>query len=274
MWVDLPPEPPAQIVQTECAKLADIVLTLENPRTEQASSSDSAGFMEGLREKAIRTEALTNASQFGLSYRTLELSTLMEQPEVRGALDGGFNFTALQTDWQVIPPVISEAGESFSRSTDGQSARRAMVTWKILEPAKLVTAPPNWREYLLREINEPSFIPTPALLPLDDHEREIWKSALCEGWAAGYQQASLTFADDLSLLVRDYTGMLRFRALIKLGVVSEPVVSEGRLGVTVDSNRVNVDDRTYLITHPVRFRDVDDWVPVITRPLLFGGDAQ
>jgi defect-in-organelle-trafficking protein DotC len=90
---------------------------------------------------------------------------------------------------------------------------------------------------------------------------------ICSGFQSGVNQANMIFTDRLTRLVRDYTGMLRFRTLAAQQVVSMPRIDEGHLGVSVQSDRVHVDDRIIRITDPVRFNHANQWraVPGINR---------
>lgn len=263
MWMDVPVDPPAEVVQHECAVLADRHLVRRDDVPAQDTKKDGGTAFSGLRADAIRQEALSVGAQHGLKWRYERINALLEHPEIASALDRIYNFQALQTHWQVLPPVISEGREAFNKAEDGQSARMAMRTWEILQPARIVSAPPNWRSYLVFTMSDPR-LPSFALMPASDSDERIWRSGLCEGWRMGARQADRIFQDNLNRLVRDYTGMLRFRVLAAQGIVTMPVLEEGRLGITVNGERMHVDDRVYQITAPVTWQKASNWRAVTT----------
>lgn len=264
MWMDMPPEQPAEIIQQECSVVADRVLRRRSDAITQDTSGASNNAFGGLRGDAIRQEALSVGAQYGLKWRYDRINELLNTDAVAPSLDQIYNFRSLQTQWQVLPPVISEGREAFNRAADGQSARLATRTWEILVPARIVSTAPRWRDYLIFPMSDPK-TPSFALMPASDSDESIWRAGLCDGWAMGARQADTIFQDNLNRLVRDYTGMLRFRVLAAQGIVSMPEVEEGRLGITVNGQRMHVDDRVYQITAPVQWQKSSNWRAVITQ---------
>lgn len=263
MWMDMPPSPPAEIVQQECEVLADRHLIRRDGVPAQDTQERGTSAFSGLRADAIRQEALSVGAQHGLKWRYDQINALLEHPEISPSLDRIYNFRALQTHWQVLPPVISEGREAFNKAADGQSARMAMRTWEIIQPARIISAAPHWRDYLIYTMSTPR-LPNFALMPTSDSDERLWRSGLCDGWSLGARQADTIFQDNLNRLVRDYTGMLRFRILAAQGIVTMPEVVEGRLGITVNGERMHVDDRVYQITAPVTWQKSSNWRAVTT----------
>ena len=159
---------------------------------------------------------------------------------------------------KIMPPVITEAKATFQHDEDGQSARAAETTWEIIVPARIVASPPTWRDYLTVYIPDPAEV-DPVFLPKSSNEKKAWEESFCLGYDTGYDQADMTFQENLNRLTRDYLGMLRFKTLSAQSIVSEPVLEEGRLGVTSQGKRLFVDDRVYKITTQSDWEEPSKW---------------
>lgn len=64
---------------------------------------------------------------------------------------------------------------------------------------------------------------------------------------------------NMNRLVADYRGILRFRMLARRGMVSLPVLAEGRLAVRVEKRTLDVGETTSRISVPAEFRDMENW---------------
>ncbi|GAB0154509.1 type IV secretory system conjugative DNA transfer family protein [Marinobacterium sp. BA1] len=273
MLFDLPPMPPETqaLIQQECrstyaslihaAPKEVIALQKSNKSTAESSGDDvktSSSDIRNLRRNAIEQEAFSIGAQAGLAWRYKGIEYILESNQIEPLLDRALDFNRVITQKNILLPVISEAKESFEMSSDGQTARSSQMTWEIIVNARITTTPPSWREYLYQHAEAPTNAPS-GLMPYDRGEQELWRMGICTGFQSGVEQANLIFTDRLTRLVRDYTGMLRFRTLAAQQVVSMPRIDEGRLGVSVQSDRVHVDDRIIRITDPVRFNNANQW---------------
>ena len=276
MWFDMPPPPPPQIVQTECATLYSELVRPAHPDVIAAHRrAQTAAEAEGRidetfirqRREAIQDEAQSLGAQAGLAWRINTIERVMSHPDVRSMADRIFDFNRVMSEQSILLPVISEAREAFEASPDGQQARRSQTSWEIVEPARIVLSPMTWQEYLFLVHEERPVRASTGLMPYNPGEELLWRTGLCAGFEHGAVQGDLIFQDSLIELVRDYTGMLRFRMLAAQKIVSMPEVYEGRLGVTMNGQRLHVDDRMIQITAPVRFQDVEQWEPAQTLPL-------
>ena len=63
------------------------------------------------------------------------------------------------------------------------------------------------------------------------------------GWEDGYEQAADQFGDNLARLERDFTGMLRYKRLYELGMVTKPKLSRSELGITGGGKEMAIGDR-------------------------------
>ena len=80
----------------------------------------------------------------------------------------------------VIPPVL-EAGDFSLNQDDPNTIRVADRTYKIIQQARFATTPPNWREYIWMSYSKPE-LPDKSLLPRNDLEQRVWRSAIRTGW--------------------------------------------------------------------------------------------
>tara|TARA_R110002072_G_scaffold138146_1_gene281321 strand:+ start:733 stop:1806 length:1074 start_codon:yes stop_codon:yes gene_type:complete len=136
-------------------------------------------------------------------------------------------------------------------------------TYQILKQARFATAIPTWREYLLMDYKKPEKT-FQSLLPKNPVEQKAWKKYVKKGWALGVKQADNIFEQNLSLLKRDYLGMIRYRLLLAQNIVSAPYVSKRNYGVTGGGDKMQVNDRTLTITALPSLRaDSQLWQPQI-----------
>lgn len=248
-----PPEVPTfQESRYESQAPADCKVTLQEILKKKSTSKAKDG---DLRDDAVREEAFAAGAQRGLSARTTSLYGLLES--MAGELDSLFNFKILMDD-KIMPPVITEAKETFVQEGDGQSARASQRTWEILVPAKILAQPPNWRDYIMTFVPEPSHVDS-VFLPRNDRETKLWEKSFCDGYNEGFAQGNLAFTENLNRLTRDFLGIIRFQILAAQNIISKPVMEEGRLGITSQGKRMFVDDRVYKITTPSGWQTSATW---------------
>ena len=77
---------------------------------------------------------------------------------------------------------------------------------------------------------------------------EIWKEYLDIGWKNGIEQADTIYSENLAKLKRDYEGMILYRKLLAMHMVTPPYVAETDLGVTGDRNHLNIGDKVLRIS--------------------------
>ena len=97
--------------------------------------------------------------------------------------DGGFT---------VLPPVVAETRRAYRLDGAGVRAASAARVLRIVEPARIVSAPPDWRDWLCR--SWPAAAPPAAVLfPRGAEETKRWRRLLAEGWARGAALAADIF---------------------------------------------------------------------------------
>lgn len=209
---------------------------------------------EGSRPTAIAQSAFRLGAQWGMHWRYQHIVALLESDELAPVLARTFDFSRMVSTDNVLYPVISQTQRAFAVDREGAMARTSRVAWEIMEPARIVSTPPQWQSYLYQTTEAPSG-PSEGLMPWDEAEMERWAEGVCEGFEAGVEQAETIYGDRLKHLVRDYEGMIRYRVLVEQNVVGEPVVDEGRMGIQTDSGdqRLRVDERMIRITNPAAF---------------------
>lgn len=227
-------------------------------KLSNAKAKDQIG---DLRMQALRDTALSVGARGGLAARSKILNMMLCKQEP--LIDRVFDFRRLLLDKSVLPPVLVEGRETLD--TGGPDVIRLSDRYyEILQQARFVTNPPNWREYLWMHYTQPE-TPDRSLLPRTNSEKTVWQAYITEGWKAGEQQAELIFAENLARLKRDYEGMLRYRTLLNQRMVSLPFVAETDLGVTGDSEHMTINDRILRITaFPELQLDPSQWKTEIT----------
>jgi defect-in-organelle-trafficking protein DotC len=217
---------------------------------------------EDLHVEALREIALSVGAQSGLAFRSKQINQALTRES--HALDRIFNFNLLLLAHHVLPPVLVQ-GENLLNLTDRETLRLADRSYRIESQARFVTTPPVWRDYLWMQYAPPEK-PVAAFLPKTAEEQAIWWAAVTEGWENGLKQAETIYAENLARLKRDYQGMLLYRKLLKLKMVSRPFVAHTTLGITGDANELRIQDQILRITAlPALQLQAKKWAPVIVR---------
>lgn len=213
-----------------------------------------------IRLKALEDTAMSLSAQGGLAYGSKEIDAYLESK--KWYLETTYNFNGMILSHGVLPPVLEEGDNSLNLA-DPNTIRVADRTYKIIQQAKFVTTPPNWREYLWMSYTKPE-IPQRTLLPRNDEEIKIWRHAIKVGWEKGIVQSYSIFQQNLARLKRDYQGMILYRKLLEEKMVSPPFVSRTELGVTGDGSDMRVNDQVLRITElPKLQTDSSGWRAIV-----------
>ncbi|HVT61925.1 MAG TPA: type IV secretion system DotC family protein [Legionellaceae bacterium] len=207
-----------------------------NPRNSKTTNK--------MREMALRETALSVGAQSGLAYR----AKIIDDQLVRQTryLDAIYDFNALLLEHNVLPPVLLE-GRNTLNLADMQTIRISDRTYKVAKQAHFVTTPPNWRQYLWMDYQKPD-APHVSLLPVNKEERQIWMASVAKGWQNGVDQANTILEENIARIKEDFTGMILYRKLLAMNMVTPPYVSHTDLGVTGDGEEIHIDDRVLRIT--------------------------
>ncbi|HET9843241.1 MAG TPA: type IV secretory system conjugative DNA transfer family protein [Gammaproteobacteria bacterium] len=217
--------------------------------------------ISGLRHYALRDTALSLGARGGLAWRASQIRGEVYRHERK--LDLIFNFYGLILDDNVLPPVLIEGRQTLDQPQD-DTLRIADRAYVIIQQARFVTAPPNWRDYLKMDYAPPD-LPDRSLLPRNAAEKSVWERYIREGWQAGIVQANTIFLENLGRLKRDYEGMIRYHTLLAQGMVTKPFVARMELGITGDEDEMAVNDRILRITVKPSFALNGKWKPEIVQ---------
>lgn len=232
-------------------------------RPDDFFGQGSEGLPFDIRKDAIREAALSYGARAGLSRRIFQIR---QELEFRARyLDKVFDFSQLlipaPSGLLIEPPIITSGDNAMIIEASGQQAAVSDRIYNIISNARIVSAPRTWRFYLYREWGdiEP---PPDILLPENDEERAIWKELTTEGWEYGIQQANDIFEADLSRLVADFNGMVRYRMLLAQGMISAPYALQVDRGITGGPNEMRIGDRAVEITGvPQLITGSEEWQP-------------
>jgi len=212
--------------------------TIKNSRKRNAHN------MGRIREMGLKEIALSLGAQSGLAWRADFINRELTKNARR--LDAVYDFNALVLEHNILPPVLLE-GRNTLNLADTQTIRISDRMYKVYKQAHFITTPPNWRQYLWMDYKKPE-VPHISLLPKTKQERQLWCNYVDRGWKNGIEQANTILAESVARLKEDYTGMILYRKLYAMNMVSPPYVSHTDLGVTGDATEIHIDDRVLRIT--------------------------
>ena len=219
-------------------------------------------FAEDRRRAAVRLAALGFGSRAGLARRSWEIGGLLDRHAAR--LTAIYRFGALtlrEGGFEILPPVVAETRRAFRLERAGTRAARAERVLRMVEPARLVSAAPGWRDWLDRSWPEAA-PPASVLFPRDREERGRWRRLIAEGWAAGRALADDIFAADLDRLNRTFTGVVLWHRLHRASMVSAPGIEIAHAGVAGHERLVRIGETAARIDRPARFElDAARWAP-------------
>ena len=197
-----------------------------------------------IRAMALRETALSLGAQAGLAWRAKYIDEeLVKQTR---NLDTIYDFNAITLEHNILPPVLVEGRHTLNLA-DAQNIRISDRTYKVAKQARFITTPPTWRQYLWLDYKTPEY-PHVTLLPNTQEERQIWCLYAEKGWKNGVLQANTILEESIGRIKEDFTGMILYRKLLSMNMVSPPYVSHTDLGVTGDSDEIHIDDRVLRIT--------------------------
>ncbi len=204
-----------------------------------------------LRERAVRETALQVGSQAALAQRTREQNAEVEH--FAPWLTEIYRFDQLLSErgW-VLPPVVIEARRHAEVS--GQRLTQIEQSYQMIENARVVSAPPTWREYLIAAAYPPPSRPEGALLPQNPAEERLWTDAVSRGWEQGEQQAWLAFRARVGELHRAFLGRVRYLVLLERQLVTAPAVRIARRGVRLERNELLIGRTEITLSRLPHFR--------------------
>ncbi len=200
--------------------------------------------LSSIRLGMLKDTALSIGARSGLAWRSQQINKVSSSNE--NELDATYNFYGLMLPHDVLPPVLVQAQDILNLA-DPTTLRLAQKTYRIRDQARFVTAPPTWRDYIWMNYARPD-LPDNSLLPRSAIERGAWKYYVRIGWANGVTQAENIFQANLNLLNQTYNGMVLYRKLFQMNMVSAPFVAKTELGITGDGSHMDINDQVLRIT--------------------------
>ena len=226
-------------------------------------------FAEEKRHSAMRLAALGFGARAGLARRSWEIGVMLER--LSAPLSAIYRFGDLMLTGQgftVLPPVLAETRQAFRLGLGQDRAASARRVLRIVEPERIVSAAPHWRDYLVRSWRTPA-PPAAVLFPRTGPETTLWRQWLAEGWAHGTALGDDIFAADLDRLNRTFEGVVLWHRLHLVEMVSAPGLSTtytaaagherllriGETSVRLDRRAAfNLDTRAWRVTDGGDFR--------------------
>ena len=196
------------------------------------------------RLQSIQVAAASLGSQAGLAARTAQIQRALAGRARE--FDRAFNFGSLLLEPGFLPPVVSEGRNAYNQPNDNE-ARASDWVFKIERPARIVSATPTWRTYLLGNTT-PAVRPDNSVLPKTKEEKQLWDQWAQKGWDEGARLADQNFEANLARLKLDFEGMVRFKTLYEQGLVSKPRLARASLGVTGGGDEMAINDRIIRVT--------------------------
>jgi defect-in-organelle-trafficking protein DotC len=236
--------------------------SLDALQAARPDKSDSSGGNAAMRLGALQQAALSYGARGGLAAESYAINIMLEQ--YQGILYRTFNFSNMvdaisNGGTLMVPPIVSEAQMAFALSPGGQTAKETDKVYEITQEARLASAPPNWRTYLVRNWSVPAKPPN-DLMPRSVAEANEWTGWVAQGWALGQQQGVQIFLDDLSRLQSDYMGMLRYEVLLRSGYVRAPVTSYAQDPVSGGRDLMLIDNQVIrIVNQPGLNPNARDW---------------
>jgi len=207
-----------------------------------------------MRKEAQKEAALSYGARGGLARRNYKIMESISGFDP--ALDRVFDFRALliraPSGLLIEPPIVKESIDALVITEGGNEAAVANAVFEINKRAKIVSAPRDWRQYLIQTWSD---VPPPprVLWPKNAQEQANWNGWVEEGWKAGVEQAEQIFESNVNRVAADYDGMVRYRMLLAQGMISEPYAMHEDRGVTGNNNQMRVGDSALRITGPSKF---------------------
>ncbi len=252
-----------EIDESELLNTPPTLEEVEGLERENEITEGETGMPLDIRIDAVKEAAISFGARAGLAARTFEIRKEIDRRSRH--LDKVYDFRKLlipaPSGFLIEPPIVSEAVNATLVDLDGQQAAVSDRIYNIINNARIVSAPRNWRNYVERDWGDVE--PPPDILrPEDDEERKVWIENIRKGWEQGVLQANEIFQEDLNLLNADFQGMIRYRILLSQGMISPPYALQVDRGITGDGDEMRVGDRAVQITGvPELMTGFDAWQP-------------
>lgn len=212
-----------------------------------------------LREAAQKKAALSWGAQTGYAKKTDRRNRwLIAHAE---DLDRIFTFRPfLAENEHVLLPSV-DSGRRGYKIEDASTSAGTMVSYRIHEPARIISIPPTFRDYLILSPGNPKKV-NALLLPRNAKEEKLWKKWTSRGWKAGERLSDQAFRIGSRRLVREIEGRIRFYELTLAGQIERPDWALSPAATLRTGTVLEIGDTVLRITRPSRFTASDKWTPL------------
>lgn len=260
--MDMPPAP----MDTHNPDYAEVItlpkrMARRFKKVDAGNKSDMVGVE--IRHKAINEAAETLGAQSGLAHRYGITNKILESIGVR--LDQLYDFRAVLIKERVLPPVYTETHAGWTKKNRTVATYNA-ITYEKISPASIVSRPPNWRDYLIKQFTVKLEIP-PALIPENRAEQSVWEEGVAAGWEAGVIHADHIFGLSLSRLERDIVGSVRYHVLAQQGLINTVIVKDSPGFIVEQGDVLSIDQKITRVTRDANYQEIDKWKPLVIMPL-------
>ena len=209
-----------------------------------------------LRQSAQKKAAMSWGAQTGYARKTSLRNRWLRKESF--LLDRVFSFRPfLSTDEHVLLPSV-DVGKRAFKLESSTSSDSTLVSYRIHEPARVISIPPTFRDYLILSPGTPKKVNS-LLLPKNSKEKKLWKKWTDRGWNAGERLSDQAFRIGMRRLVRAIEGRIRFYELTLSGQIDRPTWARSPAATLRTGEVLEIGDTVLRITRPARFTASEHW---------------
>lgn len=228
-------------------------------QAENPAKPDDKIRKRALRQTAQKKAALSWGAQTGYARKTRIRNRWLRKESP--LLDRVFTFRPfLSSDEHVLLPSVDVGKRAFKLET-ATSSDSTLVSYRIHEPARVISIPPTFRDYLILSPGSPKKVNS-LLLPKNAEERKLWKKWTARGWKTGERLSDQAFRIGMRRLVRAIEGRIRFYELALSGQIERPTWARSQAATLRTGEVLEIGDTVLRITKPARFTATDHWKPL------------
>ncbi|OES23864.1 type IV secretory system conjugative DNA transfer family protein [Alteromonas macleodii] len=227
---------------------------INNPKRDDSKVGEDA------RIKKVGEAAFKWGIKEGQYHYQIQYSKELEKYDSK--LSQFANFSQFIVDGRLLLPKVSLAERLFEKVANTK-VREVGFSITIEQPAKLVSAPPTWRDYLNFHIDKP-LKPSAVFLPRSPQEDLVFNYEFKRGWELGRSQAEVILEEGFSRLIVDLENHYNFIESEISNVLRMPTIRTTEMGVVVsaDGRTLYGDDVIFTIDQKTTFKSLENWTPI------------
>lgn len=243
-------KPPAQ-TEFVIPMPADVRQFMEATQRGAKRAGEGGGFWGN----TITEVAVAQGTQYALMYRYQQIVQRLDDRAAH--LDTIVDFGPFILEGKILIPSVQVVHAKQDKLSDLEMVE-VKAQFTIEEEAKLVTAAPTWRDYLVKTFPHPGQPPI-AALPKNSDEQQLWAAGVQRGWRLGIGQAGAIFRDSLAEMLRDIRGRQMYLDLERMNRVSFPTMDRSQQGITFTGRTMNSGEIVYTLTRPGNWQPTGMW---------------